>query len=49
MTMITQTERLPGDNLAKEFAVLRGDAAGNENPLEDLNNTVDVVNFHYNT
>jgi len=48
MTLNNQTERLPGDNLAKEFAVLRGDSAI-ENPLDALNNTVDVVDFHYNT
>ena len=30
-----------GNALAKEFAILRGDA----NPLDDLNNTVDVVDF----
>ena len=34
----------PGDNLAKEFAVLR-----EENPIDDLNNTVDVCDFHYKT
>ena len=38
---------LPSDNLAKEFAVLRGD--GGENPIDMLNNTVDVVDFHYAT
>jgi len=38
----------PGDNLAKEFAVLRGE--GDENPIQDLNNTVDVIgDYHYKT
>lgn len=47
MRLRTNTERLPGDNLAKEFAVLRGETG--ENPLDSLNNTVDVVDFHYQT
>lgn len=41
------SERLPGDNLAKEFAVLRGETG--ENPLDSLNNTIDVADFHYQT
>ena len=36
----------PSDSLAKEFAFLRGE--GGENPA-DLNNTVDVIDFHYKT
>ena len=36
----------PTDSLAKEFAFLRGE--GGENPA-DLNNTVDVIDFRYNT
>ena len=47
MFLRRQTERLPGDNLAKEFAVLRGETG--ENPLDSLNNTVDVADFHYQT
>lgn len=35
------------DNLAKEFAILRGEAP--ENPMDALDNTVDVVDFHYQT
>ena len=35
------------DNLAKEFAILRGEAP--ENPMEQLDNTVDVVDFNYRT
>ena len=46
MRLRTNPERLPGDNLAKEFAVLRGETG--ENPLDSLNNTVDV-DFHYQT
>lgn len=41
------SDRLPGDNLAKEFAVLRGETG--ENPLDSLNNTIDVADFHYQT
>ena len=44
---MTMRRDLPSDNLAKEFAVLRGD--GGENPIDMLNNTVDVVDFHYAT
>ena len=47
MRLRTNTERLPGDNLAKEFAVLRGE--GLENPLDSLNNTIDVGDIHYQT
>ena len=47
MRLRTTTERLPGDNLAKEFAVLRGE--GGENPLDALNNTIDVADLHYQT
>ena len=36
---------LAGDNLAKEFAMLRGDNIEAENDM--LNNTVDVVDFKY--
>ena len=47
MRLRTNTERLPGDNLAKEFAVLRGETG--ENPLDMLNNTIDVGDMHYQT
>ena len=39
------TVRGQEDNLAKEFAVIRGDAEANDM----LNNTVDVIDFHYNS
>jgi hypothetical protein len=35
------------DNLGKEFAILRDEAA--DNNIEQLDKTVDVVNFHYQT
>lgn len=44
---LRQNTGLPGDSLAKEFAVLRGEIG--DNPLDALNNTVDVADFHYNT
>ena len=48
MTLRRQTERLPGDGLAKEFAVLRGETG--DNPLDMLNNTVDIADLqHYQT
>ena len=47
MTLRKQSERLPGDNFAKEFAVLRGE--GGDNPLDALDNTVNVNDLHYQT